>query len=87
MVMGLQNFVTDLKKSGKTNITKVLRDCDQKSLYINPTQHRTTKYEKSTLWRASKAWNAMNPELRLIDETTKFKVEIQRAVTRAYHKP
>ena len=36
---------------------------------INPTQHRTAKFEKSMLWRASKAWNSTRKDLRLIDDS------------------
>ena len=57
----------------------------RKSLYIRPVQHKTAKYEKSTLWRASKAWNQTRPEHRLTDDTAKFKTDIQREMTRAYH--
>ena len=64
--------------------TEVLRS--RKSLNINPKQHRTTKYEKSTLWRASKVWNNTRHELRLMDDTSKFKAELQRDITRAYHR-
>ena len=40
---------------------------------INPTQHRTAKFEKSMLWRASKAWNSTRKDLRLIDDSSKLK--------------
>ena len=55
------------------------------SLLITPQQHRTAKYEKSTLWRATKAWNRTSKEIRLIDDTSNFKTKVQREVWRTHH--
>ena len=55
-----------------------------RTLFIKPVQHRTAKFERSTMQRAAKAWNSVTPELRLIDDTTQFKNEVQREITRTY---
>ena len=47
-------------------------------LFINPQQHRTAKFERSTLYKAVKAWNLTKPELRLLEDTTRYKNSIQR---------
>ena len=57
----------------------------KRTLQIRPQQHRTAKFEKSTMWRAAKAWNLTKTEHRFLDDTSKFKVEVQRGVWRAYH--
>ena len=71
------------KKGSMTEAKEGLRST--KTLLIPPKQHRTTKYENSTLWRATKAWNSTGNHLKLIDDTSKFKVEVQREVWRTYH--
>ena len=57
-----------------------------RTLHINPQQHRTSKFEKSTMYRAAKAWNQTPPEIRLLDDTSKFKRSVQREVTQAHLK-
>ena len=75
--------VKETRQNKQLGATDGLRS--RKSLYIRPEQHKTAKYEKSTLWRASKAWNETKPEHRFIDNTSRFKAGIQREITRAYH--
>ena len=72
-----------LKKEQITEAREGLRS--SRTLFIQPQQHRTTTYENSTLWRATKAWNATGDHLKFLDDTPKFKVEVQREVWRTYH--
>ena len=79
----LCNQMEEIRYNKEHRSTEGLRS--KKSLHINPKQHRTTKYEKSTIWRASKVWNSTSQALRLINDTSKFKVQVQRDITRAYN--
>ena len=51
---------------------------------IQPEQHKTARYERSTLYRAAKAWNRTDPCSRKTLNTSQFKATTQRAFTRAY---
>ena len=51
---------------------------------IQPEQHRTSRYEKATLYRVAKAWNQTDPKTRKIETTSNFKVMTQREFTRSY---
>ena len=51
---------------------------------IQPQQHKTARYERSTIYRAAKAWNRTDPCSRKTTNTSQFKATTQRAFTRAY---
>ena len=51
---------------------------------IQPQQHRTARYEKSTLHRTAKAWNRTDPNSRKTLNSSIFKTSTQREFTRAY---
>ena len=51
---------------------------------IQPVQHRTARYEKSTIYRMAKAWNRTDPCSRKNVCTSNFKASVQRDFTRAY---
>ena len=55
----------------------------KRGLSISPKQHRTAKFENSTLHKAAKAWNQTRPELRRLDDASKFKALVQRDITLA----
>ena len=73
----------ETRQNGLFGDSKGLRS--RNSMFIRPQQHKTAKYEKSTMWRASKAWNEISPKHRSTDDTSKFKKDIQKEMTRAYH--
>ena len=51
---------------------------------IQPEQHRTARFERSTLFRMIKAWNRTDPHSRKTENTSSFKMTTQRDFTRAY---
>ena len=51
---------------------------------IQPEQHKTARYERSTLFRTVRAWNRTDPNSRKTENTSTFKSTIQRDFTRAY---
>ena len=77
--------VTHLQRvrNNKEQLNKNNGGLRSKKSLISPTPHRTAKFERSTMQRATRAWNEIKPELRLLDDTTKFKILVQREVTRA----
>ena len=46
--------------------------------------HNTSKFEKSTIQRATRTWNAIPQELRNIDDTSKFKRAYQSHLLNKY---
>ena len=56
-------------------------------MLIQPKQHRTARFERSTIHRMSKAWNLLPTNIKNIDDPRKFKINVQRELTRAYWGP
>ena len=54
------------------------------TLFVAPKQHNTAKFERSTVYKSTKVWNTVRPTLRLIEDSSKFKVECQREMSRAF---
>ena len=51
---------------------------------IGPNQHRTSKYEKSTVYRTIKTWNRISLETKMIENPSSFKKTVQRELTHAH---
>ena len=58
----------------------------REALSITPRQHQTAKYEKSTLYKSIKVWNATKPSIRQLEDSSKFKTEIQREFSRVFRR-
>ena len=56
----------------------------KEALSITPKQHHTAKYERSTLYRSIKVWNATSPNIRQLEDSSKFKTEVQRGFSRVF---
>ena len=83
---GPQELCNSLQ-TARQNYTDVARTYNLRSkdsLSIPPKQHRTAKFEKSTVHRSIKVWNSTAPATRQIVETSKFKIEVQREIYRAH---
>ena len=52
----------------------------REALSITPRQHHTAKYERSTLYRSIKVWNTTNANIRKLENSSKFKTEVQRVL-------
>ena len=66
----------------KSKLANRLRS--KSKMEIQPKQHRTSRFERSTLYRTAKAWNRTDPGTRKSENTSSFKVMTQREFTRAY---
>ena len=56
-------------------------------MVIQPQQHKSARFERSTIHRMSKAWNRVSLKTKQIETPSKFKAEVQRELTRAYWGP
>ena len=54
------------------------------NMTIGPKRHRTTKYEKSAIYRTTKTWNKISLETKTIEDTSSFKKVVQRELTHAH---
>ena len=57
------------------------------NMTIQPKQHRTARFERSTIYRMSKAWNTVSTRIKKINDPSKFKAAFQRELTHAYWGP
>ena len=46
----------------------------KRKMNIQPVQHRTARFERSTIYRATKAWNRTDPITRTLEDGSKFKI-------------
>ena len=58
-----------------------------KNMMIPPKQHRTSKFERSSIHRMTKVWNGLPLNCKLLQDSATFKRTVQRVLTHAYWGP
>ena len=56
------------------------------SINLNYRQHRTSSFQRSTIYKATLAWNSFPKDIRRIEDTTNFKERLQRHYIEKYLK-
>ena len=77
-------YARDLDKE-QANLAGRLRS--KAAMKIQPIQHRTARFERSSIHRMTKAWNNLPLHCKLLESSSNFKATVQREITHAYWGP
>ena len=69
----------------KANLAGRLRS--KTAMLIQPKQHNTARFERSSIHRMTRVWNNLPLPCKLLENSSSFKVKVQREITHAYWGP